>query len=116
MDLESEHLFGWAGPSGNKLLAAYQRLVPPNFQIQWPSLGRIVIHPDFRGLGIGKTLVQQGIEKSRTQFPDSPIFISAQQHLEQFYSDLGFRTKSEPYLDAGIPHIKMLLPGDGKNR
>ena len=32
----------------------------------------------------------------------------AQQRLEKFYRDFGFRTVSEPYMEDGIPHVEML--------
>jgi len=42
-------------------------------------------------------------------WPDTAITISAQQYLQQFYTELGFETLSEPYDEDGIPHIRMQL-------
>ena len=37
------------------------------------------------------------------------IKISAQAHLEKFYTDHGFKKTSNIYLEDGIPHISMIL-------
>jgi ElaA protein len=56
----------------------------------------------------------KALDYCRQYWPTEPITISAQQHLQKFYSELGFVTESAPYLEDGIPHIQMRyesLPG-----
>jgi len=38
------------------------------------------------------------------------IAISAQEHLEKFYNNLGFERNGKSYLEDGISHIYMIRP------
>lgn len=106
-DLHSWHLLG---TDGHGSLLAYLRLIPPGYRFREPSLGRVVTRKDIRGLGVGKTLVREGIRQSRVLFPGQPIRISAQLYLEDYYCQLGFVPEGEgnPYDEDGIPHIQMV--------
>ncbi|MBA5777772.1 GNAT family N-acetyltransferase [Stappia sp. F7233] len=87
-------------------LAAYQRLFAP--QGDGPArLGRIVVSPDFRGKRLGDFLIREGIAKAAALSPDAPLCLSAQAHLERFYSAHGFTPVSDIYDEDGIPHVDM---------
>lgn len=88
---------------------AYQRCLPPGVSYPESSLGRIVVSPWARGTGLGRNLVQRGIDFNRQQWPQSDIYIGAQAYLEAFYSSLGFVSEGESYLEDGIPHLHMRL-------
>lgn len=88
---------------------AYQRCLPPGVSYPESSLGRIVVSPWARGTGLGRNLVQRGIDFNRQQWPQSDIYIGAQAYLETFYSSLGFVSEGESYLEDGIPHLHMRL-------
>lgn len=90
-------------------LLAYQRCLPPGSSYAESSLGRVVVAPQARGGQLGRELVQRGIDCNRRQWPDTPIRIGAQAHLQGFYASLGFVEASDPYVEDGIPHIEMLL-------
>lgn len=103
-DLLALHVSGWVGDD----LALYARVIPPEVTYPQASIGRIVTAPAFRGLGFGRTLVQQAIAAlERTHGPQA-IKIGAQSQLVNFYQRLGFVVVSEEYLEDGIPHIDML--------
>jgi len=104
-DQPAYHLCGWNGEA----LAAYCRLLPAGISYQHPSIGRVVISPQYRKGGFGRQLMTLGIEITMAQFQDDIIIISAQQYLWNFYQSLGFSPISEPYLEDGIPHIRMQL-------
>lgn len=70
-------------------------------------LGRIVVGPAWRGTGLGRRLVQAGLDFMDRTFPGQPIEIGAQQHLADFYAGFGFIAQGEPYDDGGIPHVTM---------
>ena len=91
-------------------LLCYARLLPPGLNYQTPSIGRVIIAKRVRSNGYGKLLMKQALANCRRQWPDQAVTISAQQHLESFYLDLGFITESESYLEDGIPHIQMSRP------
>ena len=54
-------------------------------------------------------LMQQAISETRRIWKPSAIRISAQQHLEPFYSRVGFQTCSATYLEDDIAHVDMKL-------
>ncbi|MEX0662175.1 MAG: GNAT family N-acetyltransferase [Balneolaceae bacterium] len=104
LDPHSEHLLLF--DEKNKLIG-YLRIVPTGMKFKEVSLGRIVINISHRGTGLGRHLIEKGMELVFKKEDDS-IRIEAQFHLEKFYSDLGFKTTSKPYDLDGIPHIEML--------
>jgi ElaA protein len=105
LDADAEHLIAWSGTA----LAGYLRVLGPGARFAEPSMGRIIIAKEFRGSGLGREIVAQGIERVRMRYPGSPLRISAQVYLQKFYESFGFATMSEPYLEDNIPHVEMLL-------
>ena len=91
-------------------LVAYARLLSPGTSFAEASIGRVVTHPAVRRTGAGRELMSEAIARTRMAFGPGPIRIGAQQYLERFYGDLGFRIASAPYDEDGIPHVEMLLP------
>lgn len=90
-------------------LIAYSRIIPPTIKYSEPSIGRVVVSLSARRKGIGEELMKQSIKNCKKLFSNHSIRLSAQSHLEQFYTKLGFQSVGESYLEDGIPHIKMLL-------
>lgn len=105
-DPDAEHLLLETRDGG---LAACLRLLPPNGDGA-PRLGRIATAPDWRGCGLGGYLLAAGIARARSRWPDRPVELSAQAHLQGFYAAHGFRPVSEIYDEDGIPHIDMRRP------
>ncbi|TYR31748.1 GNAT family N-acetyltransferase [Sphingobacterium phlebotomi] len=103
-DLDSYHLMCFV----NDKLAGYTRLLPPNVSYDEASIGRVVIGSDFRGLTLGKKLMENSIASCKELFGSSAIRISAQTYLTKFYNALGFIETGEPYIEDGIPHIEMI--------
>lgn len=106
-DQISHHLLGWQNTSQN--LVAYLRIVCPEKLGEPPRLGRLLTHATARHSGIGKQLVEKGVDRCRDLFPGLAVHISAQLYLKAFYEGLGFKAASEPYDEDGIPHISMKL-------
>lgn len=104
-DLKSEHL--WIAK--NNQIAAYVRLVPPVNEDDLWSIGRVVVHPDFRSLGLGKEVMKAAINQLLISRSVQKIQISAQVYLLKFYNDLGFNKIGDEYLEDNIPHVKMIL-------
>ncbi len=84
------------------------RIVPKGLIYNEIAIGRVCLAREFRLKGNGKALMQAGIESIMKEEKQA-IRISAQAHLEKFYSDLGFKATGKAYLEDGIPHIEMLL-------
>lgn len=84
------------------------RIVPKGLIYNEIAIGRVCLAQNYRLKGNGKALMQAGIEyvmKGEKQ----AIRISAQAHLEKFYTNLGFKSTEKAYLEDGIPHIEMVL-------
>ncbi|MFC4251619.1 GNAT family N-acetyltransferase [Sinimarinibacterium flocculans] len=107
LDPQCRHL---VGRDGNGAVQAGLRLVPPGVKHAAPALGRLVVAPSLRGTGLGRALMRAGLEGCQRWYPGQRVFLSGQQHLEDFYRTLGFETVSAPYLEDGIPHVDMLRP------
>lgn len=73
-------------------------------------IGRVVIAREARGSGLGRFMMQAGIDRAIELVPGCRILITAQQYLETFYRSLGFETVSDVYIEDGIPHIDMIRP------
>ncbi|NWA04709.1 GNAT family N-acetyltransferase [Pseudomonas gingeri] len=104
-DLEGDtcHLMGWR----DDRLAAYLRLLDPVSQGGDVVIGRVVIAPQARGLGLGHELMAQALKHAEKLWPEQPIYLSAQAHLQGYYARYGFEVVGEAYLEDDIPHIGM---------
>jgi len=103
-DLDSLHL--WI--ESQKIMSAYARLVRPTDANDCWSIGRVVVHPEFRKLGLGKQIMKEAINHLSNDIGASQIQISAQIYLLRFYNELGFNEFGSQYLEDNIPHIKMI--------
>lgn len=69
-------------------------------------IGRMAVHKEARGNGIGAALLlalmQQAQRRGQRQ-----VELSAQTHAEVFYARHGFVREGGQYQDAGIPHVHM---------
>ena len=106
LDQDAMHLVGYLDDQ----LVCYARLVPPSIKYEEPALGRIASSPSVRRSGYGRAVVSRAIEICQDIWPSEGIRISAQQRLENFYKEFGFKTVSTPYLEDGLPHVEMVRP------
>ncbi len=95
----------------DRALVGTLRVVPPGARYEEPSIGRIVVRADARGAGLARRMMAEAVAKCRALYPGRTIKIQAQQYLEGFYGSMGFRTITEPYDEAGIMHVDMVLEG-----
>lgn len=104
-DLKSHHVYGLN--SKNEVIA-HARLLPKGVSYEFLSIGRVVVHPDYRKFGIGHQLMNYCMAQMKAVFGDDIIKISAQAHLQKFYNEHNFITITEEYMEDGIPHVGML--------
>ncbi len=71
------------------------------------KLERICILEPYRKYGIGKLIVK-GLEEIAAEKGVSKTKLHGQTQAEGFYKKLGYRTASDTFMDAGIPHIVMV--------
>lgn len=103
-DQESFHLIGMI----DGVLAGYTRLLPAGVSYHEVSIGRVIVHPDYRGLQLGRQLMEKSLEVCNDLFGNTPIRICAQHQLSDFYASLGFTGTSAPYMHEGRLHVEML--------
>lgn len=112
-DADAVHLSAWRGDE----LVGYARLVPPGGRFSEPSIGRVLTCGAVRGTGLGRAVMQRSIRAVESRWPGRSIRLSAQAHLEAFYTSFGFVADSAIYDEDGIPHVDMVrrpesAPGD----
>jgi ElaA protein len=90
-------------------IAGYLRILAKGQSYaEYIAIGRVVIADQARGTGLGHQLMTKALTVCQQYFPDQKIKMSAQEHLEKFYSKHGFERVSDMYLEDNIPHITML--------
>jgi len=72
------------------------------------KIGRVALIKEKRGQEIGKEMMKRAIEFSKMKKVQK-IVLDSQTYIEKFYSDLGFISYGDIFMDAGIPHIHMEL-------
>ena len=108
-DAYAWHLLAWTHELTTPVLAAYLRVLDPGRKYVEPSIGRVLTVPPHRRIGLGRGLMRKGLARTARVWPGRPVRIAAQQRLEAFYVDFGFRTVSAPYEEDGILHVDMLV-------
>lgn len=103
-DEKAVHL--WA--EKEEQIVAYCRIFPQGIKYPETSIGRVLTHPEFRNLQLGKTLMKFALETIETRFDTKNCRISAQDYLLKFYSDFGFVDTGKKYLEDDIPHTEMV--------
>lgn len=72
------------------------------------KLERISVLKPYRKRGFGKELVKKSIDYCKKEGV-SKIFLHSQIYLQAFYEKIGFKPIGEPFSEAGVEHIKMVL-------
>ncbi|RST75250.1 GNAT family N-acetyltransferase [Siminovitchia acidinfaciens] len=68
---------------------------------------RICILPEYRGKGAGIQIMVD-IEEYAKSLPVKELVLNSQSYAVPFYEKLGYSVVSDEFLDAGIPHRKMI--------
>ena len=112
LDRSAWHLLGRvAADDGSQPLAAYLRCLDPGVRYPEPSIGRVVTAATWRGTGLGRALMDEGLARSHDAWPGADIVINAQRRLETFYRSLGFLAEGAPYIEDAIEHVAMRRAG-----
>lgn len=98
--------FLWMEDAGR--VVAFLRVIPAGVVYPEASIGRVLVDARYRRQGLCRRLMDEALRLIDETEGRRPVRISAQQYLVGFYTALGFETVSEVYLEAGIPHVKML--------
>ncbi len=72
------------------------------------KIGRMAVLKGYRGRGVGRELVKRAVGLARNNGAKM-IFLHAQAPVIGFYEKMGFHCVGRPFVEAGIPHRKMVL-------
>ena len=89
-------------------IIAVTRILPQGISYAEVAIGRVVVHEDYRGTGLGNQLMSDSMNFVRDKYGEVPVRLSAQKHLENYYGNHGFKSTGKEYLEDGIPHVEML--------
>lgn len=89
-------------------IIAYLRILKKGVSYDQISIGRVLVHKDYRGKGIARKLMLKALNFIDVNLNEREVKIQAQSYLVNFYGSLGFKKTSEEYLEDDIPHIDML--------
>ena len=92
----------------NNEMIATTRILPQGISYEEVAIGRVVVHENYRGTGLGHQLMADSMCFVEQEFGKGPVRLSAQKHLENYYGNHGFQSTGKEYLEDGIPHIEML--------
>jgi predicted GNAT family N-acyltransferase len=83
------------------------RLLPSHQGVA--KVGRMAVLRRLRETGLGRQVLLALVDQAR-QRGDQQVLLHAQRAAQGFYHRLGFVTQGEPFEEAGIAHIAMVLP------
>lgn len=70
-------------------------------------IGRMAVLPEWRGRGVGWALLAAAMELA-LDLSLYKVELNAQRHASAFYRRAGFEETGDIFMDAGIPHIRMV--------
>ncbi len=95
----------WLGRvDGRALATARAKVVEGAAKIQ-----RVAVLPEARGTGLGRALMGAVLAELRADPAVAGVWLESQVSAIPFYEGLGFVAEGPEFLDAGIPHRRMVL-------
>lgn len=92
----------------NGEMVSYCRIINEGIVYDESSIGRVVTLKKHRNKGIGYNVIKKALDFIKENLKYKNVKLSSQEHAIGFYEKLGFKVCSEVYLDANIPHVKMI--------
>jgi predicted GNAT family N-acyltransferase len=72
------------------------------------KIGRMAVLKEWRTRGVGHALVLRLLEEAKKR-RIMQLILHAQRQAVGFYERFGFEATGDPFMEAGIPHVKMVL-------
>ncbi len=101
-DQEAYHVFCW---NSEGRVAACLRVFWKDEKSGVAQIGRVVTLK--HGQGLGGQLLHKGVEIAEDEMKANIIYLEAQEYAIGYYGKEGFVVVSEPFMEDGIPHVKM---------
>ncbi|CAG5091263.1 GNAT family acetyltransferase [Thermobacillus xylanilyticus] len=103
IDFRSLHIF----LESDRSVKAYLRAFFKDSDKQTVQVGRVLTME--HGAGHGRRLIEEGIRLIQEKLNPDIICLESQKHAVGFYEKFGFAVVSEEFIEAGIPHVEMVL-------
>lgn len=71
------------------------------------QIGRMAVLDEFRGLKVGRAMLEHTVEKAR-HLGFASVYLNAQSHALGFYEKSGFEAVGGEFTEAGIAHFLMV--------
>lgn len=71
------------------------------------NIGRMAVRKGWRGKGAGSALLGVLLSKAVEHELDR-VYVHAQTYVKKFYQQHGFKRIGDEFMEAGIPHVKMI--------
>ena len=104
--VDPQSVFLWM--EDGERVVAFLRIIPAGIVYAEASIGRVLVDASYRRRGLCRRLMHEALRHIARTWGPQPVRISAQEYLVGFYASLGFEAVSGTYLEAGIPHVRML--------
>lgn len=93
----------WYGAADDVVVAtARARLVEPGVA----KVERVAVLSSHRGRGLGHRLMR-AVESDLARWGNREAVLAAQRTAEAFYAARGYVAEGEPFMDAGLEHVRM---------
>jgi len=103
-DAQSEHVLMWH--ETNPVPVATARLLNDG------HIGRMAVLLEYRGQGMGATMLRFLMQRAQERGMQE-LVLHAQTHAQNFYARAGFVQVGAEFMEAGIPHVRMVRRTDG---
>ena len=101
-DQDAIHVFCW---NDDGRVAGCLRVFMKDAKKGIVQIGRVVTLE--HGKGIGGQMLHEGVRIAVEQLKAKKIYLEAQEYAIGYYAKEGFEVVSEPFMEDGIPHVKM---------
>ena len=71
-------------------------------------IGRMAVLKEWRGKGVGSAMLSRLLAEAKKR-SIYQVVLNAQTTAADFYKKFGFQLEGKEFIDAGIPHVKMVL-------
>lgn len=81
---DNRHILGWHQGE----LVAYARILKSDNESEPVVIGRVIVSDAWRGAKLGQQLMAKTLESCGRHWPDKPLYLGAQAHLQPFMRGL----------------------------
>ena len=105
LDAQDARARHWLALDGDRPVATARAVALP--EATW-KIGRVAVHAGQRGQGVGLAVMRVIATEARLAGARQ-LVLESQVHAMPFYARLGYEPVGETFMEAGIPHQKMVM-------